>query len=151
MTRRFTGWHMLALMLGFFGLILAVNITMARYAVSTFGGQVVENTYVASQRFNGWLSSARAQRMLGWRVVSSVDAAGLLHVTPGDASGTIIEGRVRVVARHPLGRLPDQTLALRRVEGGYVADQPLPGGRWLLHIDVRAQGHEAHFADQVQA
>ena len=30
-----------------------------RYAMSTFGGIVVENSYVASQEFNGWLEEAR--------------------------------------------------------------------------------------------
>ena len=33
---------------------------------STFGGVVVENSYVASQDFNGWLDEARAERALGW-------------------------------------------------------------------------------------
>jgi nitrogen fixation protein FixH len=66
MTRRFTGRHMLAAMLAFFGVILAVNMAMATLATRTFGGVVVENSYVASQEFNAWLAAARAQRKLGW-------------------------------------------------------------------------------------
>ena len=46
MTMRFTGWHMAAILLGFFGLVVAVNLYMAHTAISTFGGTVVENSYV---------------------------------------------------------------------------------------------------------
>ncbi|HMP45265.1 MAG TPA: FixH family protein, partial [Sphingopyxis sp.] len=41
--RSFTGWHMTAILVGFFGVVMAVNFTMARLAMSTFGGKVVEN------------------------------------------------------------------------------------------------------------
>jgi hypothetical protein len=66
MTRRFTGGHMLALMLAFFGTVVAVNFVMATLAVRTFGGTVVDNSYVPSQHYNHWLDQARAQRALGW-------------------------------------------------------------------------------------
>jgi len=61
MTKRFTGWHMTGILLGFFGIIVAVNFTMATLATRTFGGVVVQNSYVASQRYNEWLKAARAQ------------------------------------------------------------------------------------------
>ena len=51
----FTGRHMAMILVTFFGIVIAVNITMARYASSTFGGLVVDNIYVASLNFNGWL------------------------------------------------------------------------------------------------
>ena len=73
MTRRFTGGHMLALMLAFFGTVVAVNFVMATLAVRTFGGTVVDNSYVASQRYNHWLDQARAQRALGWTADLSLD------------------------------------------------------------------------------
>ena len=45
----FTGWHMLTIMLLFFGTIISVNVTMAWNAVTSWSGLVVQNTYVASQ------------------------------------------------------------------------------------------------------
>ena len=57
----FTGWHMLAICVAFFGVVIAVNVVMADLAISTFSGEVVENSYVASQRFNGWLDEAKAE------------------------------------------------------------------------------------------
>ena len=54
MTKPFTGWHMTAILVGFFSTVIAVNVYMAHAAISTFGGTVVDNSYVASQEFNGW-------------------------------------------------------------------------------------------------
>lgn len=50
--KEFTGRHMLAIMLAFFGVIIAVNGVMATFATRSWSGLVVENTYVASQQFN---------------------------------------------------------------------------------------------------
>ncbi|WP_404366674.1 FixH family protein [Sphingomonas sp. MMS24-J45] len=150
MTRSFTGTHMLLLMIGFFGLIIAVNVTMARLAVGTFGGEVVENSYVASQRFNGWLAAARAQDRLGWHVVPAIDGGGRLRIVATGADGVMIKGSMAVTARHPLGRLPDQHVRMLPVAEGYVADRPLPKGRWLLRIDLQSAGHDAHFEDAVR-
>jgi len=152
MTRRFTGRHMMVLMIAFFGLILGVNITMARLASATFGGVVVDNSYVASQQFNGWLASARAQARLGWQAVAHVDADGRLVIDAHDAAGRPIDGRVTVVARHPLGRMPDQRLELQTVSGGgYRSARALPAGRWLLLIDLHSQGRDARFEQEVRA
>ena len=37
-TKPFTGYHMAAILIGFFGIVIAVNIYMAKVAVGTFGG-----------------------------------------------------------------------------------------------------------------
>lgn len=151
MTRPFTGRHMLTLMIGFFGLIIAVNFTMASYAVGTFGGEVVENSYVASQRFNGWLARARAQDRLGWHVVPGLDSGGRLRIAVTDAAGQPLAGTITVTARHPLGGVPERTIRMAPAAHGYVADRPLPKGRWLLQIDLHAKGGDAHFDDEVRA
>lgn len=151
MTQRFTGWHMLAIMVAGFGLVIAVNVVMARAAISTFGGEVVENSYVASQRYNVWLKAAAAQKSLGWHVAASADPARILHIAVTDAAGAPLLGQVTVTARHPLGRMPDQRIGLHANRSDHAADRPLPPGRWLLHVDVRAQGHDARFETEVDA
>jgi nitrogen fixation protein FixH len=40
---KFTGWHMTTILVAFFGVVIAVNFFMARMAVGTFGGTVVDN------------------------------------------------------------------------------------------------------------
>ena len=37
------GWHMTTILVAFFAVVITVNIVMARFALSTFGGTVVEN------------------------------------------------------------------------------------------------------------
>ena len=68
MTRRFTGWHFTAIITAFFGVVVAVNLTMAVFATRTFGGVVVENSYVASQKYNDWLDAAKRQQQLAWSI-----------------------------------------------------------------------------------
>ena len=73
----FTGWHMTAILVGFFSTVIAVNVYMAHAAISTFGGTVVDNSYVASQEFNGWLAAAKKQQQLGWKTGVSIDCSCL--------------------------------------------------------------------------
>jgi nitrogen fixation protein FixH len=152
MMRRFTGWHMTGIIVAMFGIVIAVNFLMAGYAIGTFGGTVVDNSYVASQRFNQWLGEARAQRRLNWAVDATVEPGRIVVVTARGPGGAMNDAVVAVVATHPLGRLPQQALAFRRDgEGRFVATRPLPAGRWLLLVDVRDGGREARYNDEIPA
>jgi nitrogen fixation protein FixH len=51
---------MAMILVAFFAVVIAVNLLMARLAISTFGGVVVENSYVASQHFNTLAGRGRA-------------------------------------------------------------------------------------------
>ena len=138
MTRRFTGWHMATILIAFFGVVVAVNLVMARYAGSTFGGVVVENSYVASQHFNRWLDESASEKALGWDAVTAWRSDGRLAVTlsgPGEAA------RLAATARHPLGRRPDVALAFDRLGNGrFLSRTALPAGRWLMRLEVADGG-----------
>lgn len=141
MTRKFTGKHMLFVMLGFFGTVIAVNLTMATLATRTFGGTVVDNSYVASQRFNGWLAEGRAQAALGWerRVALGSDRRVEAELTAGGEP--LVGARVTAVASHPVGREPDIALTFEPAGNGrYRSVGRLPEGRWSLHLDVARGG-----------
>ena len=64
--KEFTGRHMLAIIVSFFGVIIAVNMTLVYFAVQSWSGLVVKNSYVASQKFNKTLEKAALQRARGW-------------------------------------------------------------------------------------
>ena len=151
MTRHFTGRHMLVLMLAFFGSVIAVNLVMATLATRTFGGTVVDNSYVASQRFNGWLDDARAQDRLGW--TATVEMGPDRHVTTALAarSGQLDGAVVTALASHPVGREADVQLRFRSVGGGrHRSDAPLPPGRWNLHVEVQRGADRLRLLESVQ-
>lgn len=144
MTRRFTGRHMAAILIAFFGTIIAVNFTMASYASATFSGTVVDSSYVATRKFNSWLAEARAQERLGWDYAVTLDDARRPVLIAALAGGApLAGGAVEAVARHPVGRRPDVPLTLAEVEPGiYRAAAPLPAGRWKVHFTLRHGGSE---------
>jgi nitrogen fixation protein FixH len=141
---------MAAILIGFFGIVIAVNFVMATNAVRTFGGVVVDNSYVASQRFNGWLADGRAQDALGWYVEAQGDGGALVVRLAGPA-GPIDGATMQVSAEHPLGRLPGRSFALPAIGGGtYSAPHALTPGRWRIRIDAHANGRDAHFIKDVR-
>lgn len=135
MSREFTGRHMATILVLGFGVVIAVNLTMARFAISTFGGVVVENSYVASQHFNRWLDEAHRAQALGWTVGIKRDGLNKVHiVTNGVPSGA----EISATARHPLGRLPDQNLTFVAAgDGNFESTMALPPGRWILRVEIK--------------
>lgn len=132
MNRQFTGRHMAAILVVFFGVVIVVNLVMASFAVGTFGGIVVENTYVASQKFNRWLAQAEASEALGWDAdVERQDNGKLAVLLSGAPHGVTLGAE----ARHPLGRQPDADLTFDYEGAGrFVSREALPAGRWILRL-----------------
>ena len=140
MTRKFTGWHMSGILVAFFGVVMVVNFTMAAFATSTFGGVQVENSYVASQKFNQWLAKADEQAQLDWQVTSRWQDDGHLQVSAQGAQGTKGPSENAVLsatARHPLGKEADQELTFTRAPNGdFVSNQQLSPARWIVRLRV---------------
>ena len=136
----FTGGHMLAVTLGFFGVIIAVNIVMAVAATGTFPGLVVANSYVASQNYNELLASGRAQAEAGWRMTVAAPG-GMLEVGlrgrdatfRGDLSVDALVGR-------PSSTQADRTLHLAEKGESYRASEALPAGQWDVDIEAHRDG-----------
>ena len=149
--RRFTGWHMSGILVAMFATIIVVNSVMAYFAVSTFGGTVVDSSYVATRNYNRWLTEARAQEALGWRVTATLDPSRRVRLTAATPPGPIA-GEVSAVASHPLGRAPDRPIAFMRTgDGQYAATRLLPAGRWTLRITVTNGRNVARFTEDIPA
>lgn len=135
---KFTGRHMAIIMVAGFGIVIAVNVAMAAVAIGGFQGVVVENSYVASQQFNGWLGQAEKARALGWQVTPARDEDGFVTLTTaGVPAGTRFVGALR----RPLGEKAFADLTFRPVaDGTWRSDQPVAAGRWLIRLSAQAEG-----------
>jgi nitrogen fixation protein FixH len=143
--KRITGWHAAAMLVAFFGVVIAVNLTMAMFATRTFGGVVVENSYVASQKYNEWLEAAERQRKLAWTIEPALDGKRRVIVAL-----SIDGAQVSGFARHPLGREADIPLAFVKGDNEALSIDALPPGRWNIHLLVRRGVSEARLIETLQ-
>lgn len=148
---KFTGWHMTAILVSFFAIVMAVNFYMARMALGTFGGTVVDNSYVASQNYNRWLAEGDKQDRLGW-AVNAVLTADRFVVIDVQKDGRPLQGATAIGnALHPLGRAVDQPLAFKATpDGKLVSTTALPVGRWNVQISVRQSADIYKVVEQLQ-
>ncbi|WP_455273709.1 FixH family protein [Rhizobium herbae] len=134
--QQFTGFHMLCIMVAFFATIIAVNVTMATLAGSSWSGLVVKNSYVAGQGFNRRLQESRAQRALALRgTLTARDgeiAYGLV-----DAQGKPVKATaVRAVFRHPVYETADWSIDLKAGDGErFSGRHDLRDGVWIVTIE----------------
>lgn len=137
--RPFTGWHMLAVMVSFFGVIIAVNAGLAYKAISTFPGLEVKDSYVASQSFD---EEKAAQEALGWHLKQGYDhAKDQLRLEFIDATGQpVILKDLDVLVGRPTEAAQDQhPQMILGADGAYVSASSLPIGKWMLQILAHAQ------------
>lgn len=126
-----TGRQVAAMFVGGFGIIIAVNITLATNAVRTFPGLETANSYVASQSFD---ARRAAQEALGWQVEATY-ADGTLHVAILDRTGA--PAPIESVAAH-IGRPTEarDDLDLDPTAGAIPLD--LAPGIWRLDLSGQA-------------
>lgn len=143
----FTGWHMLFMIVGFFGIIVAVNVFMVVRAVQTFPGEDIKQSYRQGLEYNQTLDKRAVQRAREWHADISVlpDHSIVLKLT--DKSGLPVRGlTVTGLLKHPGETDLDTVLSftLDAQSGHYttqVADG-ITGKRWLVTKAVYA-GAEA--------
>lgn len=134
---KLTGRHVLIIVVSAFSVVIAVNLTLAFKALSTFPGLEVANSYVASQEFD---ARRDAQEALGWTVTADATSSQLrLRVV--DAAG----GPARINTLEALvGRatsVAQDTLPQFSYAGGgtFVAPVDLEPGYWTLRLQMVAE------------
>lgn len=132
------GQHVLAFMVGAFGLIITVNVLMAYKAVSTFPGLEVENSYVASQEFD---SERKAQLALGWTLTPTYDQKlKELELAFTDADGNPVKvASLEVLVGRTTEAADDSYPKFARESGVYIAKADLAPGKWMMHVEARAE------------
>jgi nitrogen fixation protein FixH len=137
----FTGKHMLATMVAFFGVIITVNLIMARFAVTTWSGLVVPNTYVASLQFNAQAAAARALAAWGSRLSLIPNADGLEIDFIDSAGNLALADSIIAELRRPVGEHQDRHMVLTRdPDGIYRAAGELAEGEWIATVTATLNG-----------
>jgi nitrogen fixation protein FixH len=133
--RKLTGWHVLAIFGGAFGVIIAVNLTLAYNAVKSFPGLEVKNSYVASQTFNDRKAD---QLSLGWAVEGRYeDGEVILAIT--DAEGNPVQvGKLEGLLGRPTHVKDDRTPEFVFNGRAYVARDTLAPGNWNIRMKATA-------------
>jgi nitrogen fixation protein FixH len=149
MTRTFTGWHMAAITISFFAVIIAVNLTLAFFASTSWTGLVVVNSYVASQNFNRNAAEARQQQTLGWQMNLTFNR-GLARISFLDRDYQPLLGlNIRAILQRPTDEDGDRTLKLKDAGAGiYLAQAPVSRGVWIA--DITAEGSDQKLVRFVQ-
>ncbi|MCB1512065.1 MAG: FixH family protein, partial [Hyphomicrobiaceae bacterium] len=87
------GIHVLAIFLGFFGVVFAVNGVFLYQALSTHTGVVSRQPYRKGLEYNSRIADAERQQKLGWRDdLSYRREAGMLVVKITDKGGSPVTG-----------------------------------------------------------
>ncbi|MEL6738807.1 MAG: FixH family protein, partial [Pseudomonadota bacterium] len=135
--RQFTGKHMLITMVAGFGIVAAVNFYMASLAVGGFHGIVVDNSYVASQKFNDWIEEAEAMEALGWSTEAARDETGhVVLTTEGVPAGAAISAELR----RPIGKREFASLTFAPLgDGRYRSLEALDEGRWTMRLAIETE------------
>ncbi|MEB8387972.1 FixH family protein [Rhodobacteraceae bacterium KMM 6894] len=132
---RLTGWHVLMGFVGAFGVIIAVNLTLAYNAVRTFPGLEVKNSYVASQEFD---VRRDAQEALGWTVRAS-HHDGMLKLAITNAAGAPVRvARLDAILGRATTVKDDMTPDFVFNGIDYNAPVDLGAGNWNIRMEAQA-------------
>ncbi|MEO1039096.1 MAG: FixH family protein [Pseudomonadota bacterium] len=137
---KITGKHVLFTMIGFFTVIITVNIVFITLAVNTFSGEEVERSYMQGLAYNEVIAERRAQDELGW-TASVNQSEGRILIAVSNAEGDPVQAlRLEGLLRHPTQMDYDRTLSFSEIRAGvYAAPYGAPfEGRW--RVTVAAQG-----------
>jgi nitrogen fixation protein FixH len=145
--RPLTGAKVLAMLVAFFGVVIGVNLIMAKLAVQTLPGTEVDSAYTASLAYEQEIASANAQNARGWQVDAQIQRGGLgeaaLKVEARDNSGKPLQGlKFRGRLERPTDRRADVDSTLDEVAmGAYRGSAPVVApGQWDLVLEADAAG-----------
>jgi len=142
-----TGRMVLLLLVGFFGVVFAVNGVMVREALSTFDGLETPSSYKAGKMFENEVAMAKAQEARHWQVDARLmpAAAGgtVLDFVTRDAKGTALTGLTAAVTlERPTDRRLDRKLTIGEIAPGRFRGSAggIAAGQWDVVIELSRQG-----------
>ena len=131
----FTGRKVLGMFVGAFGVIIGVNLLMAYFAIGTFPGMDVKNSYVASQNFD---TERAAQEALGWTVSVTYEHGELVVEVVDKAGRPADVALLNAIVGRPTHVRDDQTPEFQQRGGKFRAPLTLGEGKWNLRLKATA-------------
>lgn len=135
------GWHVLLIMMAFFGVMFAVNGIFLYSAITSFPGEDVEKSYAQGLEYNSALEARRAQAELGWTIragLTGSDARTVAVEIEAADGEPVVRMDVQATLRRPVTDAEDIVLSLQadQAAGRYTAPLPhdLAPGQWDLIV-----------------
>lgn len=146
--RPLTGRVVLITLLGFFGVVIGVNVVMMKLAIDTLPGTEVDNPYTVGLRYDDEIAAAREQKQRDWKIDAKVerraDGQATLQVEARDRNGVPLAG-LSFFGRleRPADKRGDKEIALAEIgEGVYRGQAAGVGpGKWLLVLEGDSTGN----------
>jgi nitrogen fixation protein FixH len=142
-----TGRKVFAMVVAFFGVIIAVNATLTVLAVETLSGTEVSSAYSASLAYQNEIEAAQRQDDRHWNVSAATrrDAAGNVNVNvvARDSQGTPLKGlHLSVQLQRPVDKRLDRDAVLAEQAPGTYAVRfaDVAAGQWDLVIEADSDG-----------
>jgi nitrogen fixation protein FixH len=132
------GRHVLAGLVGFFGVMLLANAIFVYFAVATFSGGDTSKPYQKGLSYNQTIQADAAQAERGWQTEINYQG-GTLTLRFADRTGAAVTGlHVTVDLARPATDREDRSVVLKELsEGRYSAAIDLPQGLWVISVVSR--------------
>lgn len=138
--RQLKGYHVAAIMVAFFGVIMAVNITMAVIASKSWTGLVVKNSYVASAGFNDAVATAKAISDAGWHARFTYEDGIFTTRFLNETADMAEVGNAVLSIGRPAFEQADRTLEADVTDGVLVSKLDLDPGLWTIEVRTNISG-----------
>jgi nitrogen fixation protein FixH len=140
---RITGWHVLALVVGFFAVVIGVDVAFAVMAYRTFPGEVSVTPYEDGLVYNKTIAQLAAQEKLGWRAGAAAEPGAVVLIVQdrnrAPVAGLKVTGKLERPATET-GRLTPRFV--ETAPGRYEARSGRLTGSWDFTAEARdSEGH----------
>ena len=145
--RVITGRFVLIAVVGFFAVVIGVNVVMMRLAIATLPGTEVDSAYSASLAYQREIAAAEQQAVRRWKVDAHIerrpDGTASLNVLAKAQDGAPLIGlSVSGRLERPTDRRADQVFEVAEEgDGSYRGSaQGVVPGQWELVIEADSDG-----------
>ena len=143
--KEFTGRHMLVTIVSFFAVVIAVNMTMAWFALGSWSGLVAKNGYVASLEYKDKEEDFARQQALGWKSRLRVEHGHVLFMVKDSSAKAVTGLSIIASAKRPITEKGDEVLKFTEQRPGeYIATAPTKIGQWQIWINATSPAKEQY-------